>query len=88
MRRRILAFSLFLVVGLFLARLNFVVVICVKQKHFELQIQIMRELNTRRKDVHLNLIIYLPWRLADDNELVFEAHLYHCPRWSPIHAYK
>lgn len=88
MRRRIFAFSLFLAVGLLLAGLDFVLVICVKHKHFELQVQIVRELNTGREDVHLNLVIHLPRRLADHNELVFEAHLYHCPRWSSIHAYK
>ena len=46
----------------------------------------MSELNTRREDVHLNLVIDLPWCLTDHNELVLESHLYHCSWWSSIHA--
>ena len=77
----LLAFSvtLFLVLDLRVLFISTLIVVFEDEK-FELGVQIARQLDLSREDVHLDLIEDFPGCFAHDNKFVFEAHLDHCSR--------
>lgn len=53
------------------------IVVLVEHEELELEVQVARQLDLGREDVHLDLVVDAPGRLGDDDEAVFESAFDH-----------